>query len=148
MSKRTAQKRKGKTYQPKNVRASFLRTHQAFGPLLEWFKEQHQSGETILVNGVPTLIASNGKYVPVWESIEALIDFRNTANDLNIFNVDVSDLEAYKKAVKFDSIVPQSLFEAAHNQLINLRNATQKMRAFDQVRVAETTQIRQLNGVE
>ncbi|GHA66037.1 hypothetical protein GCM10009007_03100 [Formosimonas limnophila] len=148
MSNQTKQKRKNKKYQGrKNVRCSFGRTYAVFNPIIDWFARQIDSGETLCVAGVPSVVTANNTYSPTWEAIEALTDFGDTARDLGVFDVPVGDLDAFKKALKHDMPVPQSTFESAFKQLLNLRDAVMRMPAAVQVRVAEVTQLRLLNGV-
>ena len=147
MSNQTKQKRNKKDQGRKNVRWSFGRTHAAFSPIIDWFQRQIDSGETLCVAGVPSVVTTKNTHSPTWEAIEAMTDFGDTARDLGVFDVPVGDLTYFKTALKHDMPVPQSTFESAFKQLLNLRDAVMRMPAAVQVRVAETTQLRQLNGV-
>jgi hypothetical protein len=150
MSHQTKHKRKGKKYQgPKNVRNSFGRTHAAFGPIIDWFERQLATGETIVnQRGEPCVVTSKNTVCPTWEAIEAMTDVGDMARTRGDFDVPTPDLDAFKRALKFDSLVPESTFRRAYDQLLKLRHAVFSLPAQTQVALAEATQQKQRDEME
>ena len=132
-----------KKYTPRvQIKSMFTRIYQSFGNTVEWFEQQLATQTTMVdEHGEPVVLTCSGNVCTTWESIESFIDLHGVAVRKGYTMPPIDQLEAVHRALKNGVLLPQSTFEQAQAQLLNLRNRLIFMPALVVSKIAEDCEI-------